>query len=286
LRTSAPYPYRDAKPVESAEAFAKRLAVDLERLIESEGPETVGAFIAEPVMGAGGVIVPPATYFPKIQTVLDRHDVLMIADEVICGFGRLGTWFGSQALDIRPDIMTFAKGVTSGYQPLSGCIVSDRLWNELLANMGETQVFGHGFTYSAHPVAAAAGLANMEIMERENLIGNAATSGAYLQEMLAREIGPHPLVGEVRGLGLIAGIELSASKKARVPFPAEIGIAKRVTGHALKNGLLTRPLLNSDILAFSPPLTIRPAEIDEMVHRLRISLDAALADLPASARPA
>jgi L-2,4-diaminobutyrate transaminase len=286
LRTSAPYPYRDAQSGESAEAFAKRLAVDLERLIESEGPETVGAFIAEPVMGAGGVIVPPASYFPQIQAVLDRHDILMIADEVICGFGRLGTWFGSQALDIRPDIMTFAKGVTSGYQPLSGCIVSDRLWNELLANMGETQVFGHGFTYSAHPVAAAAGLANMEIMERENLVANAAMSGAYLQETLAREIGPHPLVGEVRGMGLIAGIELSAGKQARVPFPAEIGIAKRVNGHALKNGLLTRPLLNSDILAFSPPLTIRPVEIDEMVRRLRVSLDAALVDLPATARPA
>ncbi|MEX2299168.1 MAG: aminotransferase [Dongiaceae bacterium] len=286
LRTSAPYPYRDAQRGESHEAFAKRLAADLERLIETEGPDTVGAFIAEPVMGAGGVIVPPASYFPQIQAVLDRHDVLMIADEVICGFGRLGTWFGSQLLDIRPDIMTFAKGVTSGYQPLSGTIVSDRVWNELLANMGETQVFGHGFTYSAHPVAAAAGLANIAIIEREDLIGNAATSGAYLQKKLASEVGSHPLVGEVRGVGLIAGIELSASKTARIPFPAEIGIARRVNNHALKNGLLTRPLLNSDILAFSPPLTITPSEIDEMIRRLRVSLDAALADLSASARPA
>ncbi|MEX0807407.1 MAG: aminotransferase [Dongiaceae bacterium] len=286
LRTSAPYPYRDAQPGETGEAFAKRLATDLEQLIEKEGPDTVGAFIAEPIMGAGGVIVPPANYFPQIQAVLDRHDILMIADEVICGFGRLGTWFGSHLLDIRPDIMTFAKGVTSGYQPLSGTIVSDRVWNELLANMGETQVFGHGFTYSAHPVAAAAGLANIAIMERENLIGNAASSGAYLQKKLASEIGSHPLVGEVRGVGLIAGIELSASKTARVPFPAEIGMARRVNNHALKNGLLTRPLLNSDILAFSPPLTISPSEIDEMVRRLRVSLDATLADLPASARPA
>jgi L-2,4-diaminobutyrate transaminase len=283
LRTSAPYPYRDAHRGENSEAFAKRLADDLEQLIAAEGPGTVGAFIAEPVMGAGGVIVPPATYFPQVQAVLDRHDILMIADEVICGFGRLGTWFGSQLLDIRPDIITFAKGVTSGYQPLSGCIVSDQVWNELLANMGETQVFGHGFTYSAHPVAAAAGLANIAIMERENLIGNAANSGAYLQAKLASEIGSHPLVGEVRGVGLIAGVELSASKTERVPFPAEIGIAKRVNNHAMKNGLLTRPLLNSDILAFSPPLTIQPTEIDEMIRRLRISLDATLAELPAPA---
>ena len=143
-----------------------------------------------------------------------RHDVLMIADEVICGFGRLGTWFGSERLDIKPDIMTFAKGVTSGYQPLSGCILANRIWEEMLANMGTGQVFGHGFTYSAHPVAAAAELANIEIMEREDLIGNAARVGAYMQKKLAAEIAPHPLVGEVRGIGLIAGISSPPTRRA------------------------------------------------------------------------
>jgi L-2,4-diaminobutyrate transaminase len=285
LRTSAPYPYRDMRADESEQAFARRLAADLDRLIEAEGPGTVAAFIAEPVMGAGGVIVPPATYFPEIQKVLTKHDVLMIADEVICGFGRLGTWFGAERLDIKPDMMTFAKGVTSGYQPLSGCILANRVWEEMLANMGPGQVFGHGFTYSAHPIAAAAGLANLDIMEREDLIGNADRVGAYFQKKLAFEIASHPLVGEVRGSGLIAGVELSADKKSKRPFAPTVGAARLANNHCFKNGLLSRPLLNSDILGFSPPLIITEPEVDELVRRLRVALDGALAELPADARP-
>ena len=285
LRTSAPYPYRDMRAGESEQEFARRLAADLDRLIEAEGPGTVAAFIAEPVMGAGGVIVPPATYFPEIQKVLSKHDVLMIADEVICGFGRLGTWFGAERLDIKPDMMTFAKGVTSGYQPLSGCILANRVWEEMLANMAPGQVFGHGFTYSAHPIAAAAGLANLDIMEREDLIGNADRVGAYFQKKLASEIAPHPLVGEVRGSGLIAGIELSADKKTKRPFAPTVGAARIANNHCFRNGLLSRPLLNSDILGFSPPLIITEPEVDELVRRLRVSLDGALAELPADVRP-
>ena len=285
LRTSAPYPYRDMRAGESEQEFARRLAADLDRLIEAEGPGTVAAFIAEPVMGAGGVIVPPATYFPEIQKVLSKHDVLMIADEVICGFGRLGTWFGAERLDIKPDMMTFAKGVTSGYQPLSGCILANRVWEEMLANMAQGQVFGHGFTYSAHPIAAAAGLANLDIMEREDLIGNADRVGAYFQKKLASEIAPHPLVGEVRGSGLIAGIELSADKKTKRPFAPTVGAARIANNHCFRNGLLSRPLLNSDILGFSPPLIITEPEVDELVRRLRVSLDGALAELPADVRP-
>jgi len=280
LRTKAPYRYRLAAPAESDDRFARRLADDLDALITAEGADTVGAFIAEPVMGAGGVIVPPDRYFPDVQEVLARHDVLMIVDEVICGFGRLGSWFGSEALGIRPDIMTFAKGVTSGYQPLSGCIVSDRIWDDLLGALGENQVFGHGFTYTAHPVSAAAGLANLDIIEREDLISNARSVGAHLHERLQAVIGPHPIVGEVRGLGLIAGIELAADKKTREPFPVDQAVARRVNAHALERGLMTRPLLDGDILALSPPLTIRTSEIDEMLERLRQALDATLSDLP------
>ena len=212
-------------------------------------------------------------------------DVLMIADEVICGFGRLGTWFGAERLDIKPDMMTFAKGVTSGYQPLSGCILANRVWEEMLANMAPGQVFGHGFTYSAHPIAAAAGLANLDIMEREDLIGNADRVGAYFQKKLASEIAPHPLVGEVRGSGLIAGVELSADKKTKRPFAPTVGAARIANNHCFKNGLLSRPLLNSDILGFSPPLIITEPEVDELVRRLRVSLDGALAELPADVRP-
>jgi L-2,4-diaminobutyrate transaminase len=220
LHTKAPDFYRDAAPGTTEEAYAASLVAELEALIEREGPDTVGAFIAEPVMGTGGVLVPPRTYFDRVQALLRKHDILMIADEVICGFGRLGRPFGSHVYDIEPDLMTVAKGLTSGYFPLSGVIVSERVWSVLQAGSPEVGAFAHGFTYSGHPVGAAAALANLDILIGEDLIGNAARTGAYMQAALRDRIAGLPLVGDVRGVGLMAGIQLMADRATRRPFEA------------------------------------------------------------------
>ena len=189
LHTSPAYHYRYAEPGQSEEDYASALAAELEQLIEREGPETVAAFIAEPVMGAGGVVPPPRGYFEKVQRVLRRHDVLMIADEVICGFGRLGRMFGSVVYGIEPDLVTVAKQLTSGYFPLSACFVSEDIWNVLREGSPDLGPFAHGFTYSGHPVGAAAALANLDIVLSEDLVGNAARVGQYLQERLRDDAG-------------------------------------------------------------------------------------------------
>ncbi len=193
------------------EEFARKLADDLESLILAEGPETVAAFIAEPVMGAGGVLVPPDTYFERIQAVLRRYDVLLIADEVITAFGRFGHWFGSDVFGIEPDLITVAKGLTSGYFPLSGCIVSDRVWRVLVEGSAGGP-FGHGYTYSAHPLGAAVAMANLDVIESEGLLARAAARGALMQTLLREAFDDHPLVGEVRGMALIGALEFVAGK--------------------------------------------------------------------------
>jgi L-2,4-diaminobutyrate transaminase len=268
LHTSPAYHYRHAAPGQSEEDYASALATELEQLIEREGPDTVAAFIAEPVMGAGGVVPPPRSYFEKIQQVLRRHDVLMIADEVICGFGRLGRMFGSEVYGIEPDLVTVAKQLTSGYFPLSACFVSEAIWNVLREGSPDLGPFAHGFTYSGHPVGAAAALANLDIVLGEDLVGNAARVGLYLQECLRTKLGGHPLVGDVRGVGLIAGVELVADKATRKLFAPSLKIGSRIAQRAMEDGLIVRGLPGGNVIALSPPLCITRAQVDFVVDGL------------------
>jgi L-2,4-diaminobutyrate transaminase len=270
LHTSRPHTYRDAREGESEAEFSARLAADLDALIEREGADTIAAFIAEPVMGAGGVIVPPEGYFPAIQSVLKAHDVLMIADEVICGFGRLGTCWGSQRLGIEPDLMTVAKALTSGYVPMSACLVSDEIWDVLRAGSDEMGPFAHGYTYTAHPLAAAAAVANLDVLERESLVERTERVGVEFQRRLRKTFGEHPLVGDVRGIGLIAGIELMAEPASRTPFDPAVAAGPALHALLLEEGLLTRAL--GDTLALCPALVISDDEVDELFAKLERGL--------------
>ncbi len=272
LHTECPHAYWNKPDGMDDAAFARHLADALEKMILDEGPETVAAFIAEPVMGAGGVIVPPETYFPEIQTVLRKYDVLMIADEVICGFGRTGRMFGSETFDIEPDMVSIAKGITSGYLPLSACLVGEKVWDVLVERSGEFGVFGHGYTYSAHPVSCAAAMVNLDILENEKLVENSATVGGYMQERLHAVFGDHPQVGEVRGVGLIAAVEFVQDKAAKQAFDPSHKVAVRVAAKALDHGLITRALPNSDAVAFSPPLIITREQVDACIERLGLAL--------------
>ena len=265
--------YRE-KPAGMSEAdYAAHLADELEKLILAEGPETVGAFIAEPVMGTGGVLVPPEGYFPAMQAVLDRYDVLLIADEVICGFGRLGTPFGCDRYDIRPDIITLAKGLSSAYLPISASVISEKIWAVLEETAPKMAAFGHGFTYSAHPTCAAAALANLDILERENLVANAARAGAALKERLNEDLGEHPLVGDIRGEGLMIGIELVADRQSRAMIELAHKAAIRVMKRGYGEGILVRALPNGNVIALSPPLTLSDDNIDELVPALTRAID-------------
>jgi L-2,4-diaminobutyrate transaminase len=282
VHTRPPYHYRDAKPGQTEEAYATELAADLDALIEREGPETVAAFIAEPVMGAGGVLTPPATYFQKVQAVLRKHDVLMIADEVICGFGRLGRLFGSEVYGIEPDLMTAAKGITSGYFPLSACFVSEKIWTVFREGSPQMGAFAHGFTYSGHPVGAAAAMANLDVLLGEDMVGNAARVGEYFQARLRAAVADHPLVGEVRGVGLIAGVELVADRAGKRPFEASVKPAYRVAQRCMDEGLIVRALPSGHVLAFSPPLCITRAQVDDVLDRFARGLAAATKELDAA----
>ena len=273
LHVSPAYHYRHAAQGQSEEDYATVLAAELEQVIEREGPDTVAAFIAEPVMGAGGVVPPPRGYFEKIQRVLRRHEVLMIADEVICGFGRLGRTFGSEVYGIEPDLMTVAKQLTSGYFPLSACFVSEEIWSVLRDGSPEIGPFAHGFTYSGHPVGAAAALANLDIVLGEDLIGNAARVGPYLQERLRGALGTHPLVGDVRGVGLIAGVELVADRATRQLFASPLKVGPRVAQQCMEDGLIVRALPGGHVIAVSPPLCITRAQVDQVVDGLARAID-------------
>jgi L-2,4-diaminobutyrate transaminase len=269
--TTAPYRLWEAEAEMSDEAFVAKLATDLEQLILEEGPETVAAFIADPIQAAGGVIVPPVGYFEAIQAVLDRYDVLLIADEVVTGFGRLGSWFGSEPLEIEPDLMTLAKGITSGYAPLSACLVSERIWETLADGVGE-EILSHGYTYSSHPLTAAAALANLDILEDEDLITGAVGLGEHLSRRLHEAFDGHPHVLEIRGQGLIAAVELGRAD-LHESFERSLKVGARVSAAALERGVITRALPESDTIAFSPPLVIGKAEIDEAVEAAREALD-------------
>jgi L-2,4-diaminobutyrate transaminase len=273
LHTTAPHHYWQAEAGASERDFARQCAADLDALIQAEGPETVAAFIGEPVLGTGGIIPPPEGYWEEIQKVLAKHDVLLIADEVVCGFGRIGADFGSQVYGMQPDLITVAKGLTSGYVPLSGAMVGERVWRVLEQGSDEFGPFSHGYTYSAHPVGAAAALANLDIVQGEDLAGNARETGAYLQERLRETLAGHPIVGEVRGVGLLAALEFVADKESKTRFAAELKVGPRIAGAALGLGLIARALPHGDILGFAPPLVINKAEVDEVVDITRQAVE-------------
>ncbi len=275
----APHRLWEAQPGETEEEFAIRLADELEQLILDEGPETVAAFIGEPLQGAGGVIVPPATYWRRVQEVLRRHDVLLICDEVICGFGRLGRWFGAEVFEIEPDLVTIAKGITSGYVPLSGCLVSEKVWSVLLEGSSRFGAFAHGYTYTAHPLAAAAALANLDVLENDGLVEQAAARGAHLHQRLHEAFDDHPIVGEVRGLGLIAAVEFVAEQGPPARFDPDLTVGARINKRCLELGLISRALPMSDTIAFSPPFVVTEAELDEMVEIARRAADEVAAEL-------
>jgi len=250
----------------------------LERKILEVGPDKVAAFIGEPVQGAGGVIIPPATYWPEIQRICDKYDILLIADEVICGFGRLGTWFGSELMQIKPDLITFAKGVTSGYVPLGGVLVGDRVAKVLTEKGGD---FNHGFTYSGHPVACAAALENLQILVQEKLVSQVALeTGPYLKSKFAT-LADHPLVGHANSCGFVAGLNLVRKRGASVHecelFDPAQGVGMICRGYMFNNGMIMRAV--GDRMIIAPPLVMTLAQIDEMIAKIRYCLDATLADL-------
>ncbi|HEY0302949.1 MAG TPA: aminotransferase class III-fold pyridoxal phosphate-dependent enzyme, partial [Rhizomicrobium sp.] len=269
LHTDCPHYYRYAEPGETEEAYADRLARNLEMLIAREGAETIAAFIAEPVMGGGGVIVPPRTYFEKIQKLLKANDILFIADEVICGFGRTGRMFGCETFGIRPDSMTIAKGLSSAHLPIAAVLIDDDMYETLAAHSEKVGVFGHGYTYGGHPVCAAVALRNIELFEERNILGHVAAVAPRFQDGL-RRFADHPLVGEARGVGLIGALELVADKATRAPFSAQV--ASYCAQRALAHGLILRAAVG-DAVAFSPPLIIDDGEIDEMFRRFGLALD-------------
>ena len=275
--TDCPHHYRFAHAGESEEDFATRLAENLDLMIQREDPETVAAFIAEPVMGAGGVVVPPRTYYEKIQKVLKKHDVLFIADEVITGFGRTGKMFGTETFDLKPDIITVAKALSSAYLPISATVVSEPIYQALADESDKIGVFAHGYTYSGHPVCCAVALETLKIYEERDIIGHVQKVTPRLQNGLRQRFANHPLVGEIRGLGLVAGVELVADKATKAPFDLSQGAGNILTAEINKHGLILRQI--GDAQAFAPPLVISEGEIDEMLDRFGKGLDDTMARL-------
>ena len=267
---ACPHYWRNAEPGESEEAFASRLAAELERTILEAGPETIAAFIGEPLMGAGGVIPPPATYWQKIQEVCRRHDVLVVADEVINGFGRLGTMFACDRYGIEPDVLVLSKQLTSSYAPLAAVLISDRLYQGIADNSGRIGSFGHGFTATGHPVSCAVANENLDIIEERGLVANAAASGEVMQRELGR-FADHPIVGEVRGVGLIAAVELVADKASKRRFDPVGRAGAYLYGKAHDHGLIVRAI--GDQIAFCPPMIITAAETIDMVERFGRALE-------------
>jgi 4-aminobutyrate---pyruvate transaminase len=272
IHAMTPHFYHGALPGESEDDFATRCADELESLILAAGPDTVAAMWAEPIMGAGGVILPPKGYFPKIQAVLRKYDVLLVADEVICGFWRTGHYWGSQTLDIEPDIITCAKALSSSYLPISAVMVNQRVFDALAKESNEIGTFGHGFTYSGHPVPAAVAIETLKIYDEMDMGAHVASVGAHMQTELRRRFADHPLVGEVRGAGLIAAVELVADKAAHTNFSPAAKVGGRLTKLCEEHGVIGRAVMN-DALCFSPPLVISAEEIDEMLTRVGRALD-------------
>ncbi|WP_029014307.1 aspartate aminotransferase family protein [Niveispirillum irakense] len=271
-----PYPFEGQGEM-SAEAFGRLAARAVEEKILELGPENVAAFIGEPIQGAGGVIIPPESYWPEINRICREHDILLIADEVICGFGRLGHWFGSHRYGITPDFMTLAKGITSGYVPLSAVMVGDRVAETLIEEGGE---FYHGFTYSGHPVACAVALANLELIEREGLVARVRDDiGPYLLSRLRTLLADHPIVGEIRGEGMIGAIEIVKDRRTRERFSGNGKAALIARDHCFQNDLIMRGVRES--LVFAPAFTLTHDEADELARRAKQALDLTARDLGA-----
>lgn len=266
VHTEAPYYFRRDDLTQSEEEFVAHCVAELEALIAKEGANTIAAFIGEPVLGTGGIVPPPKGYWPAIQKVLDRHDILLIADEVVTGFGRLGTMFGSDHYGMRPDLITIAKGLTSAYAPLSGSIVSQKMWSVLEQGTDENGPIGHGWTYSAHPIGAAAGVANLELIDKLDLVGNAGSVGTYLNAEMTSALSDHAHVGDVRGAGMICAVEFVADKQARSFFDASDKIAPQIAAKLLEqNSVIARAMPQGDILGFAPPFCLTKSEADLIV---------------------
>jgi adenosylmethionine-8-amino-7-oxononanoate aminotransferase len=283
FHAEAPHYYRGAWAGETEQDFSNRLVADLRALIEREGPETIAAFWAEPVMGTGGVIPPPEGYFEGVQALLAEYEILFVADEVITGFGRTGQWFATGRYNLKPDMVILAKGLTSAYQPLSATLVADRVWDVLHRTSAEAGTFMHGFTYSGHPVACAAGLAVLEIMEREKMVAPVAAKGERLIRGLRERLQDNPFVGDIRGAGLMIGIEYVADRATKRDFAGGSG-HKIVAGKARQAGVLTRALPWMPVTSFSPPLTITDAQIDQAIDLYAGAVETAMPELETAAK--
>ena len=269
IHTEAPYYYRRADATQTEEQFSDHCAAELEALIQREGPDTIAAFIGEPVLGTGGIVPPPAGYWAAIQAVLRKHDILLIADEVVTGFGRLGTMFGSTHYGIEPDFITIAKGLTSAYAPLSGSIISDRVWKVLEQGTDENGPIGHGWTYSAHPICAAAGVANLKLLDSLDLVTNARLVGAYLNATMRDAFADHPNVGDVRGEGMLCAVELVQDRATRQPHEPSQKVGPQISAAMLEQGVIARAMPQGDIIGFAPPFCITKAEVDRVVNATR-----------------
>ena len=267
FHTEAPYYFRRPRLDMSEAEFVAHCVAELEALIEREGADTIAAFIGEPVLGTGGLVPPPQGYWPAIQAVLKKHDILLIVDEVVTGFGRLGTMFGSDKYGLEADVITIAKGLTSAYAPLSGSIFSDRVWQVLARGTDENGAIGHGWTYSAHPIGAAAGVANLRLVDELNLVENAGKTGAYLNKTMGEAVGGHRNVGDVRGEGMLCAVEFVADKSDRTFFDAGEKVGARVVAALLSRGVIARAMPQGDIVGFAPPLCLSREEADIVVGR-------------------
>jgi 4-aminobutyrate--pyruvate transaminase len=270
-----PHFYRGAEAGESEEEFSARMARNLETLIEREGPDTIAAMIAEPVQGAGGVILPPKGYFKAIMAVLAKHNIPMVDDEVITGFGRTGNWFGCETFDFQPTSMTIAKAMSSAYLPISALMIAPEICDIIESESGKIGTFGHGYTYGGHPVSCAVALKTIELYQERNIIDRVRKVAPHFQKRLGKLLD-HPLVGEARGIGLIGGIELVSNKEMKTSFEASRAVGATIGGFAQEEGVIVRPLLG-DRVAFCPPLVITESEIDELFTRFERALDRGLA---------
>lgn len=277
LHTEAPYYFRRPDTAMSEAEFVAHCAAELEAMIEREGPETIAAFIGEPALGTGGLVPPPQGYWEAIQPILKKHDILLIADEVVTGFGRLGSMFGSEHYTIEADIITIAKGLTSAYAPLSGSIVSDKVWKVLEQGTDENGPIGHGWTYSAHPIGAAAGIANLELVDSLGLIKNATGMGTYMKAALQDALGDHPNVGDIRGEGLLMAIEFVEDRSSRKFFDPARKIGPALACELLKHGVIARAMPQGDILGFAPPLCINQTEANTVVSATKAAVNTVLA---------
>jgi L-2,4-diaminobutyrate transaminase len=268
LHTMTPHYYWHAQPGIDEREFSRSCAKKLEGVIQLEGADSIAAFIGEPVLGTGGIIPPPEGYWEEIQRVLRKHDILLIVDEVVCGFGRVGKAFGSDLYGIEPDLITVGKGLTSGYQPLSGVMVGEKVWNVLQQGTDVFGPFAHGYTFSAHPVGAAAALANLDILEKEKLTENAASVGAYFLDRLRNAFEGRPYVAEVRGVGLLAALEFAQDPARKQRFDAERKVGPQLAAACIEEGVIARALPHGDILGFAPPLILKKDEADDIVQRV------------------